>query len=199
MRDHYIPDKNKSQSLFRHTKRIWCTSQENNALIQYLFEYLLAQSTHQPKGVPMKLIIASLLVASFTLVAEAKDAANRQPNQTQESEDVCTDESTAGMIQCAGKEMKVVRQNIATKLRKIRSAIDAMYKEERDQRTEIKSRLQKAHMSYKEYAVAECSLNSTQMLGGSGERMIFAGCYTAKMREHMKHLDSTLQMYQMER
>lgn len=134
----------------------------------------------------MKQLCISLLIIASVPFAFAKE--KKMDRFPAEVEDVCSDkETTADIIQCTGAQMRGVRSTIARSLVTIRSGLEKFY-DEKDDRAEVKSRLAKAHSTFLAYAKARCSFDSAEMLNGSGERVIMAGCYLRQLKDYAKEL-----------
>lgn len=138
--------------------------------------------------------LALTLTTAAPLTTFAKEKSTREvANESADDSDSeeCNDLSTNGMLDCAYRPLVVIRKNIAGVLLKIRKDM----RKNGEEPKELVSRLFKMNKAYKAYIAAECSMRSAEMLNGSGERLIFAGCYTDMMKKHLVNLEELSKTY----
>jgi len=129
---------------------------------------------------------------------ESKSAAEKKSSREPADEgeqDPCEDPSTHGMLMCDAKNMVVVRKNLATEIRRLRSAFEKVYPDGDPNALELKRRLTRQHNAYKKYAVAKCEMESGEMLGGTGERLIMSSCYLDMLRKEISDVQETQKAY----
>lgn len=138
----------------------------------------------------LKLLAISLASATTAFAGgfEAAETCVQDSKNTIESKRVCVKQcfeeetSNSGMKLCASLSFDVEDQN----LNDIYKKMIASFKNEDDK--EIKARLVKAQRAWIPSRDADCEFQAAEMLGGSGESLIFTSCLAEKTKERANFL-----------
>lgn len=139
-----------------------------------------------------KMIVLSLVLTSLTSFAGTKEI---RENQTK-----CMDDngSTMGMVMCSGDALtlaETLMDKTVTRMKAMNMTSGALSKEERAEHVtfakEINQRLVAAQKAFVAFRNAQCSLDATDMLGGSGERLVEVNCMSNMTLDRIEALEKS--------
>lgn len=100
------------------------------------------------------------------------------------------DGSTLEMRECIGRQYEVADIELNAAYKKAQVAV-----KQYDDSGEISKRLVTAEKAWIQLRDTSCSLESAQMLGGTGEGLIYSGCILRKTQERTKELNKITKMF----
>lgn len=149
---------------------------------------------------PLALILVSVLTLGFASLAQAGEPASMVTPETTcaavpaEDDGPSCDGSTMEMHECIATALQIADKELNTIYSAIRTNLKKTYSEKREDvqsrkdASEIDRRLVAAQRAWITFRDAECSLQSTEMLGGTGERLVEHGCNLGKTKARVKDL-----------
>lgn len=132
-----------------------------------------------------KFIAMCMILTAFAVNAQASE----------ESQDDCSGDTTAGQLECGYKKLELVDKDLNITYRETMSKARAYYAFDSRLQTEFLSRLKAAEKAWIVYRDAQCDLEAaTQGLGGSIERVVNVSCLigeTEKRTDSLKQILSS--------
>ncbi len=134
-----------------------------------------------------KFIVMSMILTAFVVNAHASQA----------QEEACSDDSTAGMLECGSKRLELADKDLNITYRETMSKARAFYAFDSRLQTEFLSRLKAAEKAWIVFRDAQCELDAAvEGLGGSIERVVNLSCLieqTEKRTDTLKQILSSLE------
>jgi uncharacterized protein YecT (DUF1311 family) len=141
------------------------------------------------------LVFCLLAAPGFTHADVPADIAKIQADQN-----ACTDQnsSTVGMKNCAGTAYSKAQALLTKLTAEVTARLQAQ--EAQDQKNgipagqdsnEVLRRLQDSQTKWEDYATSKCDFNATEMLGGTGEGLIYIDCLAASTLDRVKDVYET--------
>lgn len=134
------------------------------------------------RSLATSVLLATLVFSSFAFAAgDAPEAAANE-----------CEGSTAEIHECIGAKLAIANQELNTVYQALRTRLQSQQKsadaDERKDADEIETRLVKAQRAWITFRDADCDLEGTQMLNGTGEGPIIHGCRMRHTEERVKFL-----------